>query len=100
AECLFGDRDAEFRENPLRQIDQPPEQGATTEDATLPASEPESEGFNAVQIAAELLDLLRETLAVVREARCEAEQRVAALYRERDLQRGLKAERDPARPLN
>lgn len=48
----------------------------------------------------ELLGLLRETQSIVREARQEAEVRVAAAYRERDLRRGLKAERDPNRPLN
>jgi hypothetical protein len=47
-----------------------------------------------------LLQLLRETQAILREARLEAEQRVAALYRERDLARARAAERDPALPLH
>jgi len=47
----------------------------------------------------ELLQVLREALDVVREARCETEDRLARLYRERDIQRGLKAERDPMAPL-
>ena len=48
----------------------------------------------------ELLQLLRETTALVREARQESEQRVAELHRERDLARARAAERDPALPLH
>ena len=48
----------------------------------------------------ELLQLLRETTALVREARQESEQRVAELPRERDIARARAAERDPALPLH
>jgi len=48
----------------------------------------------------ELLRLLREAQAIVREARQESEQRLAALYREHDIQRARRAEHDPNMRLN
>jgi uncharacterized coiled-coil DUF342 family protein len=47
----------------------------------------------------EILATLRELQAAV-QARWKAEEWVRELYRERDIQRAQRAERDPAMPLN
>ena len=47
-----------------------------------------------------LVQTLREMQAEVRALRSQAEQRVAELHRQRDIERARAAERDPALPLN